>query len=260
MNINFEGKRVLVTGAGQGIGRDIALRLSQYKAQVIALSKTKKNLEKLCAEDPRIQSVCVDLRDWDATKRAVQSVLPIDLLVNNAGVAHLKPFLDATPEDFDSIFAVNVKAIMNVSQVVARNMIERKVPGNIVNISSQASQAALKDHAVYCSSKGAVDMLSKTMALELGPYNIRVNTVNPTVIMTEMGKLGWSDPDKARTMLSKIPLGRFGEVSEVVDAVVYLLSNRSSMINGVTLPVDGGFLAIRDSLITDEPNIQDTMV
>lgn len=244
MNINFERKRILVTGAGQGIGKELAVRLSSHGGQVIALSKTKTNLEKLYAEDPRIQTVCVDLADWDATRKAVEKVLPIDLLVNNAAVARLNPFLDITQEDFDLTFTVNVKSMLNVSQVVAKNMIERKVAGSIVNLSSQASQAALKDHTVYCASKGAVDMLSKTMALELGPYNIRVNTVNPTVIMTEMGKIGWSEPEKAQTMLSKIPLGRFGEVSEVVDAVAYLLSDRSSMINGVTLPVDGGFLAM----------------
>ncbi|XP_043784492.1 L-xylulose reductase [Apis laboriosa] len=243
MNINFVGKRILVTGAGRGIGKDLALRLSKYEGQVIALSKEKNNLDKLCTEDPRIQSICVDLSDWNATRKAVESVLPIDLLVNNAGVAYLNSFFDATPEDFDLTFTVNVKAILNVSQIVAKNMIQRKVGGSIVNISSQASQAALKDHVVYCASKGAVDMLSKTMALELGPYNIRVNTINPTVILTEMGKLGWSDPKKARTMLDKIPLSRFGEVFEVVDAIVYLLSNHSSMINGITLPVDGGFLA-----------------
>ena len=244
MNISFEGKRILVTGAGQGIGRELALRLSKFKGQVIGLSKTKENLDKLRAQDSSIQTVCVDLGDWDATKKAVQSVLPVDLLVNNAAVAKLKPFLDATEEEFDLSFNINVKAMMNVSQVVARDMIQRNVPGSIVNISSQASQAALRDHTVYCASKGAVDMLSKTMALELGPHNIRVNTVNPTVIMTEMGKLGWSEPEKAQSMINKIPLGRFGEVDEVVDAVVYLLSDRSSMINGVTLPVDGGFLAL----------------
>ncbi|XP_076623274.1 L-xylulose reductase [Colletes latitarsis] len=243
MNIDFKGKRILVTGAGRGIGKSLALRLSKYKGQVIALCKTKENLETLYKEDPSIQSLCVDLLDWNATKKAIQSVLPIDLLVNNAGVARLEPFLKATEEDFDLTFAVNVKAILNVSQVVAKDMIQRKVGGSIVNISSQASHAALKDHAVYCSSKGAVDMLSKTMALELGPHNIRVNTVNPTVIMTEMGKLGWSEPQKAQEMLRKIPLGRFGEVDEVVDAVVYLLSDHSSMINGVALPIDGGFLA-----------------
>lgn len=226
-----------------GIGKQLALRLSKHGGQVVALSKTKKNLEKLCAEDPRIETVCVDLSDWHATRKAVQSVLPIDLLVNNAAVASLNPFLDATEDDCDAMFNVNMKSILNVSQVVAKDMIERKVAGSIVNLSSQASQAALKDHAIYCASKSALDMLSKCMALELGPHNIRTNTVNPTVIMTEMGKLGWSNPEKAETMLSKIPLRRFGEVSEVVDAVVFLLSDRSSMINGATLPVDGGFLA-----------------
>ncbi|XP_076673732.1 L-xylulose reductase [Andrena cerasifolii] len=244
MNISFEGKRILVTGAGQGIGKELALRLSKFKGQVIGLSRTKESLEKLRAQDSSIQTVRVDLGDWDATRKAVESILPVDLLVNNAAVAKLKPFLDATEEECDQTFNVNVKAMINVSQVVARDMIQRNVPGSIVNISSQASQSALRDHTVYSASKGAVDMLSKTMALELGPHNIRVNTVNPTVIMTEMGKLGWSDPEKAQWMLNKIPLGRFGEVDEVVDAVVYLLSDRSSMINGVTLPVDGGFLAV----------------
>lgn len=243
MDINFEGKRILVTGAGQGIGKDLALRLAKYQGEVIALSKSSENLKKLISLDPKIKTICVDLQDWNATRKAVQSILPIDLLVNNAGVAKLSPFLNATPEEFDLTFNVNVKAIMNVSQVVAKNMIERKIRGSIINVSSQASHAALKDHAVYCSSKGAVDMLSKTMALELGPYGIRVNTVNPTVVMTEMGKLGWSDKDKAESMLSKIPLGRFAEVDDVIDAIVYLLSDRSSMINGVTLPIDGGFLA-----------------
>ncbi|XP_054013609.1 L-xylulose reductase [Hylaeus anthracinus] len=243
MNIDFEGKRIFVTGAGRGIGKQLALRLSKYNAQVIALCKTKENLTTLSGIDPRIQTVCVDLRDWNATRKVVESILPIDLLVNNAGVAALQPFLETTEEDFDVTFDVNVKAMFNVSQVVARDWIKRKVGGSVVNVSSQASQAALMDHAVYCASKGAVDMLSKAMALELGPHNIRVNTVNPTVIMTEMGKLGWSEPAKAQSMISKIPLGRFGEVDEVVDAIVFLLSDRSSMINGVALPVDGGFLA-----------------
>ncbi|KAL2728009.1 L-xylulose reductase isoform X1 [Vespula maculifrons] len=243
MDIKFQGKRILVTGAGQGIGKDLALRLSKYKAEVIALSKTSEHLKKLLIEDPKIIPVCVNLRDWKATRKAIENVLPIDLLVNNAGVGHVSSFFDATPEDFDLVFDVNVKAIMNVSQVVAKNMIERNVAGSIVNISSQASQAALKDHTIYCSSKGAVDMLTKMMALELGPHQIRVNAVNPTVVLTEMGRLGWSDKDKASNMISKIPMARFAEIDEVVDAIVYLLSERSSMINGVTLPVDGGFLA-----------------
>lgn len=139
----------------------MALRLSKYKAIVIALSRTKENLDELVKLDPKIKTICVDLRNWDETRKAVESVLPIDLLVNNAGVARLKPFREATSEDFDVTFDVNVKSILNVSQVVVENMIERKVSGSIVNVSSQASHCALKDHAVYCSSKGAVDMLTK---------------------------------------------------------------------------------------------------
>ncbi|XP_011313219.1 L-xylulose reductase [Fopius arisanus] len=243
MNISFEGKRVLVTGAGQGIGRDLALRLSEYKATVIAISRTKKFLETLRHEDPKIMTLEMDLRDWDASRAAVKRFLPIDMVVNNAGVATLAPFLQLTKEDFDLTMDVNVKAIFNISQIVADDLIKRKCGGSIVNVSSQASQAAIKDHAIYCASKGAVDMLTKTMALELGPHKIRVNSVNPTVVMTAMGKLGWEDPEKARVMLDKIPLGRFAEVDEVIDAIVYLLSDRSSMITGAALPVDGGFLA-----------------
>lgn len=104
---------------------------------------------------------------------------------------------------------MNVKAVFNVSQVVAKDMVDKGIKGSIVNLSSQASQAALLDHAAYCASKGAVDMLTKVMAMELGPHGIRVNSVNPTVTMTDMGRLGWADPAKAGPMLAKIPLGRF---------------------------------------------------
>ena len=111
--------------------------------------------------DTKIQCLCVDLRNWEDTRKAVQSVLPIDLLVNNAGVACLNSFLKTTQQDFDLTFDVNVKSIFNVSQLVAENMIERKISGSIVNVSSQASHVALQDHAIYCASKGAVDMLTK---------------------------------------------------------------------------------------------------
>lgn len=118
-------------------------------------------MDNLIKQDSKIKTVCVDLRNWNETKKAVQNVLPIDLLVNNAGVAFLKPFLEATPEDFDITFDVNVKAVMNVSQIVANDLIKRKISGSIVNLSSQASEAALQDHSVYCASKGALQMLTR---------------------------------------------------------------------------------------------------
>eukprot|EP01137_Pigoraptor_chileana_P019742 Opistho-2@81189 len=122
-------------------------------------------------------------------------------------------------------------------------MVESRKGGSIVNISSQASQRPLVNHTAYCASKGALDQLTRVMALELGPHNIRVNCVNPTVVMTDMGRLGWSDPAKAGPMLSRIPLNRFAEVSDVVNATLFLLSDRSGMVHGCMLPVDGGFLA-----------------
>ncbi|XP_058477297.1 L-xylulose reductase-like isoform X1 [Solea solea] len=250
MQISFEGKRALVTGAGKGIGRATALALARCGAEVTAVTRTQADLDSLTQECSSITPVCVDLADWEATEAALQDVGPIHLLVNNAAYAHLQPFLEVTPDQFDQSFSVNVKAVLHVSQIVARGMKARGSGGSIVNVSSQASQCALRDHTVYCATKGALDMLTKVMALELGPHQcfvlccdqIRVNSVNPTVVMTEMGRLGWSDPEKAKVMMDRIPLGRFAEVEDVVNSILFLLSDKSNMTNGVTLPVDGGFL------------------
>ncbi|XP_038160440.1 L-xylulose reductase [Cyprinodon tularosa] len=243
MEISFRGKHALVTGAGKGIGRATVLALARCGARVTAVSRTQADLTSLVQECPSVVPVCLDLADWAATESALKNLEPVDLLVNNAAYASLQPFLEVTPDQFDQSFNVNVKAVLHVSQIVARGMKARGSGGSIVNVSSQASSCALRDHAVYCSTKGALDMLTKVMALELGPHQIRVNSVNPTVVMTEMGRLGWSDPEKARSMTARIPLGRFAEVKDVVHSILFLLSDKSNMTNGVMLPVDGGFLA-----------------
>lgn len=239
----FRGRRALVTGAGAGIGRALAIRLVELGAEVFVLSRTASHLESLKSECPRLTTICVDLSDWTATREAVQKITPIHLLVNNAAAVVLEPFLEVAPETFDHLFNVNVKAVMNLSQVVAGDLVTRELRGSVVNISSQAGQRAIKDHTIYCSTKAALDMLTKMMALELGPKGIRVNAVSPTVVMTAMGRIGWSDPAKAGSMLARIPQGRFAEVDDVVNAIVYLLSDESDMVNGHLLPVDGGFLA-----------------
>lgn len=164
--------------------------------------------ESLKKECPSITIISADLSNWDATRKALSNVKNVDYLVNNAGVAVLEPFFSVTEKSVDTSFDLNVKALINISQLIAADMVKRKCAGAIVNLSSQASMAALQDHSVYCGTKGAVDCLTRNMALELGKYNIRVNSVNPTVIMTEMGKLGWDDPAKADPMLAKIPLHR----------------------------------------------------
>lgn len=243
MEITFHGKRALVTGASQGIGRDIALQLAKCGAKVVALARNKDLLEKLKSEHPNIEIAAVDCSNWTETEKVLDSLGPIDLLVNNAAVAILGPIGTISDADCDKTFAINVKAVINCTQHVAKSLKARGVKGSIVNVSSQAGTAGLGDHAVYCASKAAVDGFTRCAATELGPAGIRVNSVNPTVIMTDMGKLHWEDPVHAKPMLAKIPMGRFGEVSEVTDAVLYLLSDKSSMISGTCLPIDGGFMA-----------------
>lgn len=240
VKFDFTGKTALVTGAGRGIGRTTAKALYAAGAVTYALSKTQQNLDSLKAECPDIRPVCVDLSDWDATKKAVEAIGPIDLLVNNAGYLVLQSFLEADSKGFDDVFSVNVKAVVCVSQVVAKGMIARHRPGAIVNVSSIASARAYPDYVTYGSSKGALDQVTRSMALELGKHQIRVNSVNPTVVMTDMGKITWSDPARAQSLLDCIPLGRFAEEEEVSDAILYLLSDKASMIHGAFLPVDGG--------------------
>jgi len=244
MNIEFSGKRVLVTGAGQGIGRAVVKKLIQGNAHVIAISKTQSNLESLRAECPsRLETVCVDLSDWDATKLAVEKIGPVHLLVNNAAITSVKPFLDVKPEDIDGLVAVNVKAVVNVSQVVIKGMLERGQGGAIVNVSSKASLIGLKNHTVYCACKSALDSITRVMALEFGPHQIRVNSVNPTVVMTEMGRKAWGEPSVAAPVLNRIPMGKFADEEDVVNGILYLLSDKAGMINGIALPIDGGFLS-----------------
>uniref|UniRef100_A0A1B6KAD0 L-xylulose reductase n=1 Tax=Graphocephala atropunctata TaxID=36148 RepID=A0A1B6KAD0_9HEMI len=244
MEISFKNKRILVTGGGKGIGRDLCKKLVACGGEVVAVSRSAPPLNTLVEECPAIHPVCLDIAaNWKNTAEVIGKLGTFDCLVNNAAVAICTPFLQVTPEEIDQMFSVNVKAVINVSQVVAKGMIAGGKGGSIVNISSQASQAALKDHVAYCGTKSALDSISRVMALELSPHKIRVNTVNPTVVMTDMGRVGWSDPAKADEMLRKIPLGRFAEVDEVVNAILFLLSDVAPMVNAVTLPIDGGFLA-----------------
>jgi NAD(P)-dependent dehydrogenase (short-subunit alcohol dehydrogenase family) len=241
LQFDFKQKRVLVTGAGKGIGREIASMLHRFNARVVALSRTEKDLQSL-KEEIGCETIIAELGDADSARRAAVQAGEIDLLVNNAAIAILEPFLKTTVEAWDKTMAVNLRAVMIVSQVVAKQMIGRGVAGSIVNVSSMASFQALHDHAAYCASKAGLDQLSAAMAVELGQYGIRVNSVNPTVVLTEMGKRAWSDPVKGGPMLARIPLGRFAECEDVASVVCFLLTDGAAMLNGLALRVDGGFL------------------
>ena len=234
---DFTGKRILVTGAGKGIGRETVLWLTRCGAEVIALGRNDADLA-YCE-----QRVTVDLADVAATQAAVVSVLPLDMLVNCAGVVALESFLETSVETFDQLMAVNTRAPMVVAQIVARDLIERGKAGAIVNVSSLAAAVGTRDHLAYCASKAALDAMTRVMAVELGPQRIRVNSVNPVVTLTPMADKAWSDPVKAASMLNRIPLGRFVQPCEIASTIAFLLSDDAAMINGVTLTVDGGFSA-----------------
>lgn len=240
--MSFDGQRVLVTGAGKGIGRAIAKLLAERGAHVVALSRSAEDLETL-GREIACETVACDLSDLSATRAAAEAALPIHGLVNNAGTTELTSFLETSLEEFDHIMTVNTKAAMLIAQVVARDMIARGDSGAIVNVSSTASGLGLADHAAYCASKAALDALTRVMAVELGAHGIRVNSVNPVVTLTPMAVKAWSDPEKSGPMLKRVPMGRFVEPEEVARVVAFLLGEDAAMVHGHSLPVDGGFLA-----------------
>ena len=242
----MESKVALVTGSSRGIGRQIVedLIVKAKVKKVYCLCILREELEQLKNEYPNhVVHHVIDITKWKEVESLIESIPDdIDLLVNNAGVIELLPVGSVTEESFDRQFNVNVKAVLNISQCVANRMVKNKIYGSIVNISSQASTSGIRDHVVYCSTKAAVDGITRVMALELGCHNIRVNSVQPTATMTSLGIQAWSDKLKAQSLLARIPLGRFALVPEVSHAVLFLLNNEvSSMITGTHLPVDGGF-------------------
>ncbi|WP_181705556.1 SDR family oxidoreductase [Chthonobacter rhizosphaerae] len=239
--MEFQGKTVLVTGAGKGIGRATATMLAARGAEVVALTRSPSDLDSLKAEIG-CRTIAVDLADPAATRAAAREAGPVDYLVNNAGTTALDSFLDLTVETMNHLLAVNTVAPMIVAQEYARDRIARGLKGSIVNVSSVSSFIGFADHAAYCASKGALDAMTRVMANELGRQGIRVNAVNPTVTLTPMAVKAWSDPAKSAGMMNRIPVGRFADPDDVAEVILYLLSDRAAMVNGIAMPVDGGFM------------------
>ncbi|MCA9836952.1 MAG: SDR family oxidoreductase [Trueperaceae bacterium] len=249
MMFDLSHKKALVTGASKGIGRAIALSLAEQGVDLVISARTKAELEQLAGELKNKAVTChyvvADLaKHEDVIKLAKEALAiypTIDILVNNAGVSHPESALETAETSWDHTFDINVKALFFLSQQLAQPMLSQNY-GRIINISSQAGLIALEDHAAYCASKGAVEMVSKVMALEWAKYGITVNCIAPTVINTPMAEMAFPTPEAKAKMLSKIPVGRFGEVEEVAAAVLFLASKEAAMITGDTLKIDGGWL------------------
>lgn len=245
------GKRALVTGATRGIGLEICRVLADAGAHIAAVGRDEAGLEEVVraveAAGRRAVPIAADLATVEGCEAAARAGLEafgtIDILVNNAGIALVAPLLEANVEDWDRTMAVNLRAPFILARALAPLMIAQN-SGKIINISSQAGVVGLDGHAAYSASKGGLNMLTKVMTAEWAKYNIQVNSVCPTVILTPMGEQVWGDPAKGDPMKARIPAGRFGKPIEVADLVLFLASSAADLINGQDILIDGGYTAI----------------
>lgn len=238
-HFDFSGQRILVTGASSGIGREVAQQLLKAGAEVFAMGRDPVALQDLANQGCKI--LRVDMADHLQLAALLAELPVMHGMVNCAGISILEAATEVSAAAFDQVMSVNVRAAAMTAASVAKAMIGAGVKGSIVNVSSQASLVALDDHLSYCASKGAMDAMTRVQCGEWGKYGIRVNSVNPTVTLTPMAQMAWSEPSKRDPALAAIPLGRFAETSEVAAPILFLLSSAASMISGVSLPIDGGY-------------------
>lgn len=238
----------MITGAAQGIGYAIAELFAGAGADLVLID-LKREVGKIGegiaqASGRKVLALTGDLTVASELDRFVREALAtfgkISILVNNAGVALLGPAEELSERDWDSTMMLNLKAPFLLSQRVAREMIARKIRGKIVNLASQASIVALERHVAYCASKAGIVGMTKVLALEWGKHGITVNSISPTVVLTELGEKVWAG-EVGEEMKKKIPLGRFGQPNEIAAAALYLCSPAASLVTGSNLVIDGGY-------------------
>jgi len=188
-------------------------------------------------------ALALDVTDIEAARKALGERAPYQVLVNNAGTNRPAPLMEVKVEDFDAIFALNVRAAFFMAQAVARRLIEAKRPGSIINVSSQMGHVGAARRTVYCASKHAMEGFTKAMAIELAPHNIRVNSLGPTFLETPMTRPFFENKAFRDEVLSKIKLGRLGQLEELTGAILFLASDASSLMTGSALVLDGGWTA-----------------
>ena len=247
----LDGRAALVAGAGRGIGLAAAIGLGQAGAEVYLASRTPGELERAAdsirTAGGRAHPLPFDVTDTGAMQIAVARIPALDILINNAGGNLPEPFIDVTEERLDRILDLNVRAAFLVAQAAVRKMLEqperRSRGGSVINITSQMGHVGAPMRTVYCMTKHALEGLTKSLAVELAPHNIRVNSIAPTFIETPLTKPFFEDPKFSEWVLNRIPLGRLGTLDEVTAAIVFLASPAASLITGTSLVVDGGWTA-----------------
>ncbi|MGA7957485.1 MAG: SDR family NAD(P)-dependent oxidoreductase, partial [Xanthobacteraceae bacterium] len=246
-SFRLDGKRALVTGGGRGIGLTAGSALAAAGAHVTLAARTKSEVEEAAAairaRGEKADGLVLDVTNVEAVRQAIAAAAPFQILINNAGMNRPALLPDVKVEDFDAIFSLNVRAAFFVAQAVALRLIEAKLPGSIVNISSQMGHVGAARRTVYCASKHAMEGFTKAMAIELAPHNIRVNSLGPTFLETPMTKPFFENKAFRDEVLAKIKLGRLGQLEELTGAIIFLASDASSLMTGSALVLDGGWTA-----------------
>lgn len=246
-SFRLDGQRALVTGGSRGIGLAAATALAQAGAHVTLAARSAPDLEQACQALRQTglaaNALVLDVTDSASVEREVAARGPFQVLVNNAGMNRPRPLVDTPDADIDAVLDLNVKATFYVSRAVSRQLLAAGLPGSIINISSQMGHVGSPRRTLYCASKHAVEGMTKALAWELGPARIRVNTLCPTFIETDMTAPMLADPGFRQWAQDKIALQRWGRPEEVMGAVVFLASEASSLMTGSALMLDGGWTA-----------------
>tara|TARA_B100000315_G_scaffold52729_1_gene47100 strand:+ start:238 stop:1005 length:768 start_codon:yes stop_codon:yes gene_type:complete len=248
---NLKSKVALVSGAGKGLGRACAIALAEAGANLIIISRTQKDLDQVVRIVKKFKSKCktyvCDITNYNDLKNIINKQSRIDILINNAGTNIPEHFTKVKTKNMERLVKLNTIAAFNLAQLSSNKMIKtknrKKIGGAIVNMSSQMGHVGGRIRSVYNMNKFGIEGLTKGMAIDLAKYNIRVNSVAPTFVVTPMTKNFLKNRKFKRDTLNNIPLGRFAEMSEIASAVVFLASDAASMITGTSLLVDGGWTA-----------------
>jgi len=249
--IDLRNRTALVTGAGKGLGKATAIALAEAGAKVIIISRTLSDLIKVEKIIKKTKGSCLkfkcDVTDLIAFKDILKKIKKLDILVNNAGSNRPEHFTKVKKENMEYLVELNMKAAFNVAQMCSQKMVElrsrKKIGGSIINMSSQLGRVGAPIRSVYNMTKFGLEGLTRGMALELGKYNIRVNTVCPTFVATPMVKEFFKNKKFKQQVLENIPLGRLAEENDVSTAVAFLAADSSNSITGTSFMVDGGWTA-----------------
>jgi NAD(P)-dependent dehydrogenase (short-subunit alcohol dehydrogenase family) len=238
------GKIAIVTGGGSGIGAAIAQGFAAQGVRVALFDVNEVAARHQAADLPGAAAYLCNVADSDSVAKAVAATLDamgrVDILINSAGIVDLAPAEDISVAAWRRTLDVNLTGSFLMAQAVGRAMIAQGGPGRIINLASQAGSVAIESHVAYCASKFGILGLTKTLALEWGRYGITVNSISPTVVLTDLGRKAWDGP-KGAAMKAQIPTGRFAEPHEIASAALFLASPAAAMINGADLLVDGGY-------------------